>query len=346
MSGALRAITGPAGPGDGHGPTGVAILLPEAMHPTTLDALQRRFTVHSLHHAHDRDELLDAVGGQVRAIARGNHAYIGADLMERLPNLEIVSVFGVGYDGIDMEHVRQRGLVVTNTPGVLDDEVADFTIALLIMTLRELPRAERYLRSGDWRRLGKLAPTPGSLRGRTVGVLGLGRIGRAVARRLEALGVGVAYHSRHRRPDVAYDYYPSALELAAAVDTLIAVLPGGPATARLVDAAVLAALGPSGVFVNVGRGSTVDEAALLDALEKRSILAAGLDVYQNEPDIDPRFMALDNAVLLPHVGSASQPTHDAMGRLLVSNLVSWFREGTPLTPVAETPWPAAGAVGR
>lgn len=324
----------------------IDLLLPEAMHTTTLVELQRNFSVHALHQALDRDELLDEVGGRVRAIARGNHAYIGADLMQRLPNLEIVSVFGVGYDGIDMDHVKDRGLIVTNTPGVLDDEVADFTVALLIMTLRELPRAERYLRTGGWQRLGKLAPTAGSLRGRAVGILGLGRIGNAVARRLVAMGVRVAYHSRHQRRDVNYDYYPSPLRLAEAVDTLVAVLPGGPETANLVNTDVLDALGTNGVFVNVGRGSTVDEAALLYALETRSILAAGLDVYNNEPNIDPRFLALDNVVLLPHVGSASRPTHDAMGMLLVKNLVSWFQDGEPLTPVRETPWPAVSQVGR
>ena len=324
----------------------VEVLLPEAMHPTTLAELRSAFTVHALHEALDRDSFLADVGGRVRAIARGNHAPIDADLMRKLPYLEIVSVFGVGYDGIDLGHVRDRGIVVTNTPGVLDDEVADFVIGLLIMTLRELPRAERYLRTGGWQQLGKLAPTAGSLRGRSVGILGLGRIGSAVARRLVAMGVKVSYHSRRQRPDVPYDYYSTPLELAAAVDTLIAVLPGGSATTGLVSSAVLDALGSQGVFINVGRGSTVDEPALLEALENRWILAAGLDVFLNEPHIAPRFLALDNVVLLPHVGSASRPTHDAMGRLLVRNLVSWLAGEGPVTPVVETPWPAVAAEQR
>lgn len=320
----------------------ISVLLPEAIHSTTRAELEKRFDTYFLQEADDPETLLAEVGANVKAIARGNHILIDRDLMARLPSLEIVSVFGVGYDGIDLDYARERGIAVTNTPGVLSEEVADLTIGLLMMTLRELPRAERYLRSGDWVRFGKFLPTKGSLRGRHVGIVGFGRIGSAIARRLVAMGVRVSYHGRRRQADVPHDYYPSVVELAAAVDTLIAVLPGGEATKDLVDASVLAALGPDGVFINVGRGSSVDEPALLTALSDSTIMAAGLDVYHNEPSIDPRFLELDNVVLLPHVGSASMPTQDAMGQLLVDNLISWFETGRPLTPVSET----AGIVRR
>lgn len=320
----------------------ISVLLPEAIHLTTRTELEKRFDTHFLQEASDPDALLAEVGANIRAIARGNHIPIDRDLMARLPSLEIVSVFGVGYDGIDLDYARDRGIAVTNTPGVLSEEVADLTIGLLMMTLRELPRAERYLRSGDWARNGKFLPTRGSLRGRHAGIVGFGRIGSAIARRLVAMGVRVSYHGRRRQADVPHDYYASATELAAAVDTLVAVLPGGEATKHLIDASVLAALGPAGVFINVGRGSSVDEPALIAALQDSTIMSAGLDVFHDEPNIDPRFLELDNVVLLPHVGSASMPTHDAMGQLLVDNLTSWFETGRPLTPVDET----AGIVRR
>lgn len=322
-----------------HGSERVDVLLPEAIHATTRRQLERHFNLHFLNEASDAGDLLKAVGPRIRAIARGNHAAITAELMGKLPALEIVSVFGVGYDGIDLGHLKERGIVLTNTPGVLNEEVADLTIGLLVMTLRELLTAERYLRSGGWATNGKFPPTKGSLRGRKAGILGLGRIGRAIATRLEAMGVPVAYHNRNPVPDVPHRHYANPIELALAVDILIAVLPGGSATRHLVDRRVLTALGPNGVFLNVGRGSAVDENALIAALKDRTIMAAGLDVYQNEPHIDERFLELDNVVLLPHVGSASMPTHDAMGDLLVQNLRSYFEKGGPLTAVPETPWP-------
>lgn len=314
----------------------IGVLLPEPIHITTRAELERRFDTYFLEEATDPVKFLADVGADIRAIARGNHIRIDRDLMARLPALEIVSAFGVGYDGIDLEYAIERGIVVTNTPGVLSDEVADFAVGLLLMTLRELPRAERYLRSGDWARLGKFPPTRGSLRGRHVGIVGLGRIGRAIATRLVAMGVRVSYHGRRRQLDVPYDHYPSAVELAEAVDTIVAALPGGEGTKNLIDAEVLAALGADGVFVNVGRGSSVDEPALIAALSDSTIMAAGLDVFLNEPNIDPRFNQLENVVLLPHVGSASMPTHDAMGQLLIDNLTSWFETGKALTPVPET----------
>lgn len=283
-------------------------------------------------------EIRTEPGPGIRAVASCGGA--DAALIAALPDLEIVAHFGVGYDPVDVAAAAARGVVVTNTPDVLTDEVADTTLGLLVMTVRELSAAERWLRAGRWESEGPYPITRGSLRGRKAGILGLGRIGRAIATRLEAFGLSVAYHSRNRVPDVGYDYHGSAESLAAAVDTLIVVAPGGAATRHMVDARVLDALGPEGVLVSVGRGSVVDEAALVDALASGRILAAGLDVYEDEPRVHPGLLTLDRVVLLPHVASASVATREAMGRLQIDNLLAWFDGRRPLTPVAETPVPA------
>nr|WP_283215021.1 2-hydroxyacid dehydrogenase [Methylobacterium trifolii] len=306
------------------------------MHPTVEAALEAAFTLHRLHAAPDPEALLRAVGGAVRGLAVGAQVPVDGPLMARFPKLEIVSNFGVGYDTIDAAEAHRRGVVVTNTPDVLTDEVADLTIGLLLATLRRIPQADRYLRAGHWPK----APFPlsASLRGRRVGILGLGRIGRAIARRLEGFGVEIAYHGRRPQDGVPYTYHDSLLGMAGAVHVLIVVAPAGPDTNGLVGDAVLAALGPEGILVNVARGSLVDEAALVRALEAGTILGAGLDVFENEPHVPAALAALENAVLLPHVGSASHHTRAAMGQLVVDNLVSWFEGRGPLTPVAETPW--------
>jgi lactate dehydrogenase-like 2-hydroxyacid dehydrogenase len=322
----------------------IDIVLPEKIFAGTRATLEAEFTPHFLAEVSDRARLVADIAPRVRAIARGNHVPIDKPLIDSFPNLEIIAVFGAGYDGVDVGYARERGLIVTNTPDVLNEEVADYTIGLMVMTARDLLRAERYLRDGSWARLGQFTPTPGSLRDRTVGLVGLGRIGRAIARRLEAMRIPVVYHARHALPDTPYRYYASLLEMAADVDTLVVAVPGGAATRHLVDAEILAALGRRGIVINIGRGSAIDEDALIRALETHNIQAAGLDVFATEPTIDPRFLALDNVVLLPHSGSASQVTHGAMGQLLVDNLKSWFESGRPLTPVPETPWPPAPRV--
>jgi lactate dehydrogenase-like 2-hydroxyacid dehydrogenase len=251
-----------------------------------------------------------------------------------LPAVRIVAGFGVGYDRIDANAAAERGVVVTNTPGVLDDEVADTALGLLLMTVRELSQAERYLRDGKWQD-GPYPLTRATMHGRRMGILGLGRIGQAIADRVAPFGISVAYHNR-RRKDVGYRYYPSLLEMARDVDTLMIVIPGGDSTRHLVDAEVLKALGPDGILINVARGSVVDEQALVDALRANTILSAGLDVFEHEPKVHPDLLTLPNAVLLPHVGSATIPTRTAMGNLVVDNLRSWLAHGTPLTPVAES----------
>lgn len=312
------------------------ILILKPMHPVVEEGLSPSFVLHRLYAAPDPEALLREIGGRVRGLAVANQVVVDADLLARFPSLEIVANFGVGYDTVDAAEAGRRGVVVTNTPDVLTDEVADLAVGLLLATVRRIPQADRYLRAGRWPS-GPFPLSP-SLRGRRVGILGLGRIGRAIAGRLEGFGVEIAYHGRRPQADVPYAYHDSLLGLARAADVLMVVAPAGPETNRLVGAEVLDALGPNGILINVARGSLVDEAALVQALEAGTLLAAGLDVFENEPHVPAALAALDQAVLLPHVGSATQATRTAMGQLVVDNLRSWFAGGGPVTPVPETPW--------
>lgn len=272
------------------------------------------------------------------AAVRGISAFGGIDaaFIDAFPNLEIIANFGVGYDSVDAAHAGAKGIMVTNTPDVLTEEVADLTVALLLATLREVPKAEAWLRQGKWVSEGNYRFSPLSLRGRHIGIFGLGRIGLAVAKRLEAFGVSIAYHNRRPAEGVAYSYHPTLKGLAAAVDTLICIAPGGAATEKAINAGILAALGPEGVLINTGRGSTVDEAALAAALRDGTIAAAGLDVFADEPNAPQALLDAPNTVLLPHVASASVATRRAMADLCVDNLVSWFGARRALTPVPET----------
>lgn len=310
------------------------ILFLKKMHPLVDAAFEGRHVVHRLAGAADPDALLAEVGPRIRGLVVGGG--VDAALMDRLPKLELIANFGVGYDAVDAGAARERGIVVTNTPDVLTDEVADLAVGLVLATIRRLPQADRYLREGHWPK----APFPltASLRGRRVGILGLGRIGKAIAARLAGFEVEIAYYGRSRQADVPFAYHDSPVALAKAVHVLIVVAPGGAETKGLVDAEVLEALGPEGILVNVARGSVVDEAALIAALQANTILGAGLDVFENEPHVPPDLAALENTVLLPHVGSASEHTRQAMAQLCVDNVLSWFEGRGPLTPVAETPW--------
>jgi len=311
------------------------ILMLAPMPPAVVAALEARFTVHRLWEQPDADAFLADVSARIRGVAASTlYGRVDAALLDALPALEILSSFGVGYENIDAAAAAERRVVVTNTPGVLDDEVADLTLGLLLATLRRIPQADRYLRAGKWPD-GPFPLSP-TLRGRTVGILGLGAIGKAIARRLEGFGVAIAYHGRHRQEGVAYAYHPTPVALAEACDVLIAILPGGKDTKAIVDADVLAALGGNGVFLNVARGSVVDQEALIAALVDGTILAAGLDVYADEPNVPQALIDLPNTVLLPHVGSASEATRAAMGQLVVDNLVGWFAHEGPLTPVSES----------
>jgi lactate dehydrogenase-like 2-hydroxyacid dehydrogenase len=314
------------------------VLMPAKGMALIEDEISARLPLHRLWLEPNPDLWLAEWGPRIRAVAMtGAHAPLDEAYMRQYPNLEVISSFGVGYDNIDAKAAARLGIIVTNTPGVLDDEVADTALGLMIMTVRQLPQAEQYLRAGQWSAKGAYPLSP-SLRGRTVGILGLGRIGRAIATRVGAFGLDVVYHGRHAQADVPYRYYPSLVDLAKASDVLIVVAPGGPGTRHIVNAEVLEALGPDGVLINIARGSLVDEKALIEALRTGKILAAGLDVFENEPSVPEELIALDNAVLLPHVGSASVKTRRAMAECVVSNVLAWADGKPPLTPVPETPW--------
>lgn len=311
------------------------IMLPAPMSVDVMAALDDRFVVHRLWELDNPNGYITENAAAIRGMAVSTLAgRVGTALFSSLPALEIVANFGVGYDNIDVAAAVNRGIVVTNTPGVLDDEVADLTVGLLLATLRQIPQADRYLREGRWS--DRPMPLSTSLRGRRIGILGLGAIGKAVARRLDGFGVNIAYHNRSRRTDVAYVYHHSPVALAAACDVLIVAAPGGAATRHMVDGEVLAALGREGVLINVSRGSVVDEDALIRALQTETILTAGLDVFANEPDVPNELREMPHAVLLPHIGSASERTRAAMGALVVDNLVAWFDTGEAITPVPET----------
>jgi lactate dehydrogenase-like 2-hydroxyacid dehydrogenase len=286
--------------------------------------------------AKDLPSFLVERGASVRGIATRGRDRIDAGFLSRVPALEIIANFGVGYDSIDVEVAARRGIVVTNTPDVLNDEVADFAVALLLATVRRLPQADRFVREGGW--LKGNFPLGPTLRDRTVGLIGMGRIGKRIAQRLTAFEVPVVYHARAARPDLPYRYYADLKSMAQDVDTLLAIVPGGTATRHLVGASVLAALGPRGIFVNVARGSVVDEPALIEALRSGRILAAGLDVFADEPRVPQALLDLDNVVAVPHIGSATHHTRGLMGKLVVDNLRSWFAGKGPMTPVPETPW--------
>jgi lactate dehydrogenase-like 2-hydroxyacid dehydrogenase len=292
--------------------------------------------LHKAWAAPDQDAFIASIAPRVRAIAAvAGHGPVDGALMARFPKLEIVSSFGVGYDHIDAKWAGQHGVIVTNTPDVLNEEVADTALGLLLATVRHLPQAEKYLRAGNWPKHGDYQLTP-SLRDRTVGIVGMGRIGKAIARRLDAMKVPVVYHSR-RPADVPYKHYPNILDMARDVTVMIVITPGGAATKNLVNADVLKSLGPEGILINVARGSVVDEAALIKALKDKTILSAGLDVFANEPKVPQELIDMEHVVLLPHVGSASHATRRAMDELVANNIISWFAGKGALTPVPETP---------
>jgi lactate dehydrogenase-like 2-hydroxyacid dehydrogenase len=315
----------------------VFVLGPEK--PTIIDGLLPRFTLHQANDVETVNALVPKLAPQLRAIGvsvSGPFGRIDEVLMSRLPKLEIISTFGVGYDHIDAAWAGEHGIIVTHTPDVLNEEVADTAMGLLLCTVRQLPQADRFVRNGEW--VNKEFQHTQTLRDRTVGIVGLGRIGKAIARRLDASNVPVVYHGRSRQPDVGYRYYANLVEMAHDVDVLLVITPGGAGTKHLINAAVLEALGPNGILINVARGSVVDEAALVEALQKKKIYAAGLDVFEREPNVPRELMEMEQVVLLPHVGSASLYTRRAMDQLVVDNLVAWGDGRPPLTPVPETPW--------
>ncbi|MBK7333945.1 MAG: 2-hydroxyacid dehydrogenase, partial [Betaproteobacteria bacterium] len=303
------------------------VIVTAPLPPFLYDPLRADYRCHDYYQSSHKPGLLAAEGQRIRGLVQGGGTVTPTDLLDQLPKLEIISVFGVGYDGVPVDYCRRRGLKVTNTPDVLTDDVADVAVGLVLMTGRGFAKAERFVRGGEWEKKGPELTT--KLGGRTAGILGLGRIGKAIGQRLEAMGMKIAYTGRRAQPGVHYRYVPDLKALAAESDFLIVACPGGPATKHLVNADVLSALGKKGTIVNIARGSIIDEPALVKALQDGTIGGAGLDVFADEPHVPKPLLAMDNVVLLPHVGSATNETRKAMGDLCKANLDAWFA-GRPL----------------
>ncbi len=308
------------------------VIVTAPLPPFLYDPLKADYRCHDYAQAADKAGLLRAASGAIRGLVQGGGTVTPTDLLDALPKLEIISVFGVGYDGVPVDYCRQRGIKVTNTPDVLTDDVADVAVALIMMTGRGFVRLNRFVHAGDWEKRGPELTT--KLSGRRVGILGLGRIGKAIAQRVRAMGMEVSYTGR-KPQEVPYRFAPDLKALAAESDFLVVACPGGAATRNIVNADVLAALGKKGTLVNIARGSIVDEPALVAALEAGTIKGAGLDVFADEPHVPAPLFAMDNVVLLPHVGSATNETRKAMGDLCKANLDAWFATGKVLTLIPE-----------
>lgn len=304
------------------------ILMLGSMHPLCMAEIPKLGTVHKLWEAEDQDAFLKEVAEKITVVATGSGNGCPDDLIEKLPNLKMIASYGVGYDGINVPFARKHGAQVSNTPNVLNDAMAEMTVGLMVGFARQIPQADAYTRAGDWEAKGAY-PLTRELTGATAGIIGLGRIGKEIARRLEVMKMNVVYHGRNEQSDQPYTYYGDLKEMAAASDWLIVITPGGAGTDKLVNADVLKALGPDGVLVNMARGQVVDEAALVKALEDETIAGAALDVYEDEPRPTKALFGLKNTLLSPHQGSATVRTRNAMGQLVVDNIRAHI-EGKPL----------------
>lgn len=306
------------------------VLVVAPVMPFLMDALRGAVTVHDRLHLNDLAAFA-AAAPRIRAVVATGESKVPAELIARLPALEMITVFGVGYDGVDVAAARARGIPVTHTPGVLNDDVADLALGLLISAARRIPQADRFVRGGEW--LKGPIPVARKVAGSRLGVVGMGRIGQAIAQRALAFRMNVAYTARSPRESLPYTYHPDAAALAAAVDFLVVITPGGAATRGLIDAKVLQALGPQGYLVNVSRGSVVDQPALIAALQAGTIAGAALDVFADEPNVPAELLAMDNVVLTPHIGSGTKQTREAMAQLTFDNLRAHFAGEPLLTPV-------------
>jgi lactate dehydrogenase-like 2-hydroxyacid dehydrogenase len=301
-------------------------------HAGTQATLEAEFTVHKLFESNEKDKFLKERADRIRGIASFGHLPVNGKLMDALPRLEIIANFGVGVDQINLDDAKARKIIVTNTPDVLNECVADTALALILNTVRKFPQSEVHLRAGHWAAKGPY-PLATSVGGKTLGILGLGRIGEAIAKRAMACGMTIRYHNRNRK-NVPYPYDPDPVSLARNSDVLLVVTPGGAETSKLVNASVLDAVGPQGYVVNIARGSVIDEPVLLRYLQEKKIAGAGLDVFAEEPRVPPEFFTLDNAVLFPHVGSATLETRKSMGDLQIENLRLHFSGKSVKTRVA------------
>jgi hydroxypyruvate reductase len=310
-----------------------AVLTVMPLPPFYLEPLKAAFTVHERLHLTD-PQAFAKVAPTIRGITGGGESQVPKSLIDQLPALELISVFGVGYDKVDVQAAKARGVPVTHTPEVLNDEVADLALGLMLSVARKIPQADRYVKDNLWADKGNM-PLTRKMSGKRLGIVGLGRIGKAIAQRAAAFNMSIAYTGRNRQPGVAHAYYPSAKELAANVDFLVVITPGGDATRKMIDREVLEALGPDGYLVNVARGTVVDEQALIDALRDRVIAGAGLDVFEHEPQVPQALRELDNVVLTPHMASATRETRQAMADLALANLQAHFAGKPLLSPVPE-----------
>ena len=300
--------------------------------PFYLDPMRAAYTVHQ--RLNESDPAAFALAApRITAIAASGESKVTAELMDQLPALKIISVMGVGYDGIDVAAAKARGVVVTHTPGVLNDDVADLALALMLSLSRQIARADRFVRAGEW--AGGPLPLGRKVSGARLGIVGMGRIGQAIAHRAAAFDMRIAYTARSAKTDLTYAFHGSPVALAANSDFLVVITPGGAGTRKLIDAAVLKALGPQGCLINVARGSVVDESALIDALRSGTIAGAGLDVFEAEPNVPEALRAMDNVVLTPHIGSATAQTRRAMAELAFANLNAQLGGQPLLTPVPE-----------
>ncbi|HUC67182.1 MAG TPA: 2-hydroxyacid dehydrogenase [Stellaceae bacterium] len=308
--------------------TDIVLVVP--IYAGAVEQLDRDYSVHRLWEAKDRSTFLAGVADRVRAIVTGP-GRVDAALMAALPKTEIIATQSVGTDHIDLAAAKVRGIPVTNTPDVLTDDVADLALALVLAVARRVVVGDRFVREGKW--LQANLPLATKVGGATMGIVGLGRIGQAIAKRAEAFGMKIVYHGPRAKADVGYRYYSDLVAMAREVDYLVVSCPGGPGTRHLVNAAVLKALGTKGVVVNISRGSVIEEAAMVEMLRDGKLGGAGLDVFADEPRAPEALLALDNVVLQPHVGSATHATRGAMGQLVIDNLKAHFAGKPLLTPV-------------
>jgi len=304
------------------------IVVTSRIPPFLTTGLQERYVVHERDHIRDLQ-----VFGRVRALVGGGESKIDAGYMALFPALEIISVCGVGYDGVDVAAAKKRGIMVTHTPDVLNDDVADLALGLLLAVARKIPQADRFTKNADW--LDGPFQLTRKLTGAKLGIVGMGRIGQAIAKRAAAFDIDISYNCRNPRNDVPYKYVASLVALATEVDFLVAITPGGAATKNLINADVLKALGPQGFLVNVARGSVVDQVALIEALQKKMIAGAGLDVFLDEPNVPAELRKLDNVVLTPHIASGTVETRKAMSALALANLDAHMAGQPVKTPVPE-----------
>ena len=306
------------------------VLLVAPLHAATQAELEADYTVHRVWQAADRDAALAAVASRIEICVTTGGAGASRSLIERLPALKLIACFGVGVDAIDLAAARERAIAVTNTPEVLTDDVADLALALILDAMRGISAGDRHVRAGRW--AAGAFPLRTRMSGKRLGIVGMGRIGQAIARRAAAFDMQIAWHGP-RGKEVPYRYEPDLIALARAVDVLVAACPGGEATRGLISRPVLEALGASGFFVNIARGSVVDEAALVELLATGQLGGAGLDVFVNEPHVPAALLGLDNVVLQPHVASATHETRTAMGRLVLDNIAAFVAGRPLLTPV-------------